>query len=1096
VDFRILGPVEVWDGARQLDVGGPKPRAVLAALLLHANRVVSTDRLIDDLWGEAPPTTARNVLHSHLSRVRQALQAGRDPTAATPALLTRQGGYMLRIDSSQLDLDRFQEAIELARQAMAAGDASGAAGRLRDALALWRGPALADVASESLRQTTAPRLDEAYLVALEERLDADLALGRHAELVGELEALVASHPHRERLRRQLMLALYRSGRPAEALEAYRRARSRLVEEFGLEPSQALQQLERAILLADPALDPPSSLPADGRDRLRAAPLPGPCQLPPDIDDFTGREAALAELESLLEGDRAAAVVISAIAGKAGVGKTALAVRVAYRLRPRFPGGQLYVNLRGAGSQALDPTDVLAGFLRALGVESTAIADSLDERSRQFRVRLADDRVLVVLDNAASEAQVRPLLPGGRSCAVLITSRVGLRGLEAAHPLTLDVLDPDQAMTLLATLAGPARVADEPDAAQAIVRLCGFLPLAVRIAGARLQSRPQWRLALLAERLSDGRRRLDELKTGDLEVRASVAIGYHGRGEQERRLFRLLGLLEAPSFPAWVAASLLDGEPPEADELLERLVDAQLVETAGEDQVGQQRYRLHDLVRLFARERLYEEESALEQLASLERMLRALTLLAEHAGTLLVPSGLDSYGIDPGRRELLEHAALIAAERDPAGWFEAERTGMVVGVRQACEAGLWELSWRLAIALGGFFELGAHWDEWRRTHLLALTATRRAGRRDEEARVLARLGDMYDHRLRWHKSIRYFHQSARAFRETANWLGELQILVVLAEVELRLGRMPAAAELLERSLAGLGELPLPGWKALALFYLSELHAYQGRYDAALDGLEQSLALFRMIRDLGWEAAVLRRLGEARAAQGNFQAAFDHLEQSLALVHAVGDRHGEAYVLLSTGEVRRRQGHLGAAADVLERSLALARAGSDRNAEAQALLILGDVRREQGRLDEAAGYLQFSRTTFHDLPYLHMEGRALDRLGLVLAEQGDPEMARASWRLALAIFAELGMPEAAAVAARLGDVHPLQAADGQGQGGQGDQGGQDGGADRAQPGLQAEAAAVEDGGEHALGVAADGQRGRRGGDRDHRPLPEQGVGQADQ
>jgi DNA-binding SARP family transcriptional activator/tetratricopeptide (TPR) repeat protein len=1091
VEFRILGPVEVRDGTRPLDVGGPKRRAVLAALLLHANRVVSAEQLIDDLWGDAPPSTARTALHNHVSRLRQALQVGGDTAPPTPVLITRQGGYLLRVGAGELDLDRFQEATEAARQAMTAGDPAGAAERLRAALALWQGPALADIASESLRRTVAPRLEEARLVALEERLDADLALGRHNDLVGELEALVAVHPDRESPRRQLMLALYRSGRPAAALAVYRTGRTTLVEEFGLEPSLTMQRLERAILLADPALDP-GPLPAADGDR----PRPAPCQLPPDIDDFTGREGALAELESLLEGDRAAAVVISAIAGKAGVGKTALAVRLAYRLRPRFPGGQLYVNLRGAETQPVDPADVLAGFLRALGVDSAAIADGVDERSRQFRTLLADDRVLVVLDNAASEAQVRPLLPGGRRCAVLITSRVGLRGLEAAHPLTLDVLDPDQAVTLLAKLAGPARVAAEPDAAQAIVRLCGFLPLAVRIAGARLQSRPLWRLGLLAGRLADERRRLDELRTGDLEVRASVALSYQGRDEQERRLFRLLGLLDAPSFPAWVAASLLDAGPPEAEELLERLVDAQLAEPAGEDQAGQQRYRLHDLLRVFARERLESEEPPPGRLAALERVLRASMLVAEQAQTLLTPSGLNTYGRDPARRGRVEHPALTAAERDPASWFEAEHASLVAAVRQAYEAGLWEPGWRLALALGGFFELRALWDDWRHTHMLALRAARRADDREGHAHVLARLGDLCNYRHRLHGSVRYLEASARAFRQAGNRLGELQSLTVLAEVELRLGLPHAAAGRLERSLAGLREQQLPGWEALALFYLGDLHTEQGRSGAARDCLERSLALFRKVNDVGWEAAVLRRLGQARAAQGHLQVAVDHLERSLRLVRAIGDRHGEAYVLLSIAELHRQQGNLGAAIGSLEFSLALARAAGDRYAEAQVLLLLGGVRREQGHLDEAAGYLESSLASFRDLRYRFQEVRALDGLGLVLAAKGEPAAARSAWRQALGIFRELGMPEAAAVAARLGDVHPLQAADGQEQGGHGDHGGQDGGADRSQPGLQAEAGAAQDGREHAFGVAADGQRRRRGRHRHDRPLPQQGVGQAHQ
>jgi DNA-binding SARP family transcriptional activator/tetratricopeptide (TPR) repeat protein len=1085
----------VRDGAqRRLDLGGAKPRWLLSVLLVHANQVVSTDRLIDELWGEAAPSTARNVLQCHVSRLRRVLHAGRGGAGPDEVLTTRPPGYLLRVEAGQLDLHRFEELVGQARRASAERDLPRAAERLRAALALWRGPALAD-ASETLRRTAGARMEEARLVALEERLDVELALGRHADLVGELEALVAAHPDRERLRGQLMLALYRSGRPAEALEAYRTGRRRLVEEFGIEPGPALQRLERDILLSDPALDLGPPPPAGDRNRLPAPP-PGPCQLPPDIGDFTGREAALAELEFLLTGDRTAGIVISAVAGKAGVGKTALAVRLAHRLRPHFPGGQLYANLRGAGSQALNPADVLAGFLRALGVERTAIADGLDERSCQFRARLADDRVLVLLDDAAGEAQVRPLLPGGQGCAALITSRVGLRGLEAAHPLALDVLDPDQAVTLLAKLAGPARVAAEPDAAREIARLCGFLPLAVRIAGARLQSRPHWRLAVLAGRLADERRRLDELRTGDLEVRASVALSYHGRGNEERRLFRLLGLLDAPSFPAWVAATLLDAEPMGAEELLECLVDAQLVEEAGEDQAGQQRYRLHDLLRAFARERLEDEESAPARLAALERVIRAWTLLAEHADSLLVPSGINSFGGAPRRHGRLEHPAVGSVEQDPASWYEAERTSLVAAVRQACEADLEELGGRLALALEGFFQLRSYWDDWQHTHMMALTAARRAGDRDRQARILTGLADLHNIRHRLDDSVRCIQESLQAFQETGNRQGELQSLVVLAEVEMRLGHLRAAIGRLERSLAGFEELHLLGWQALALFYLGWIHQQQGRADAALDCLERSLELFSTVNDRSWVAAVLNKLGELHTAQGNLQAAVDHLERSLALVRAVGDRAGEAYLLLSTGEVQRRLGRHGAAADCFEQSLALARATRESCAEALVLLTLGEIRRERGRFDEASDYLESSLATFRDLRRRDLEARVLEGLGDLHAARGDPASACAAWRLALVIFSELGMPQAELVAARLGDVHPLQAADGQGQGGHGDQGGQDGGADRAQPGVQAQAAAVQDGGEYALGVAADGQRGGRGGDRDHRSLPEQGVGQADE
>jgi DNA-binding SARP family transcriptional activator len=1012
MEFRILGPVEVWDGAQRLALGGSKPRALLAVLLVHANQVVSTERLIDQLWGEAPPSTARNLVQVYVSRLRQALHRRPRQVAQGSMLVTRPSGYLLRVEPGELDLHCFEDLTAEARRAAADGDLERAAERWCAALALWRGPALAGAASEVLQRTAAPRLEEARMVALEERLEIDLRRGRHAELIGELEALIASYPGRERLRHQLMLALYRSGRRAEALTVYRNTRQRLVEELGLEPSPTLQELERAILRADPALGP--ALPT--ADATLDTPR-GPCQLPPDIDDFTGRQAAVAQVQQLLEGEHATAIVISAIAGKAGVGKTALAVRVAHELRPRFADGQLYVNLRGAEAQALDPADVLAGFLRALGVQGAVIPEGLEERGWLYRSRLADRRVLVVLDNAGSEAQVRPLLPGSHGCAVLVTSRVRLSGLEAAHALTLDVLEADQAVALLARLAGAGRVAAEPEAAHQIVRLCGWLPLAVRIAGARLAGRPHWRLAVLAERLADEQRRLDELVTGDLEVRASVALSYRGRSQQERRLYCRLGLLAAPSFPAWVAAALLEIEPAEAGRLLERLVDAQLVEAAGQDQAGQLRYRLHDLLRLFARERLQDEEPTEAQRVSLERVLQTYLALAEQADALLEPSGVNHYGGDPARGPC-DHPAATLVERDPLGWLEAEHASLVAAVDQGCGADIGEPGWRLATALVSFFGARARWDDWQHTHTMALAAARRMSDRDAEGRVLGSLADLYVARNRFDEASCCLEQSLAAFRETGNRRGELQSLAGLGAIDRRQGRFNGAVTRLEQSLSGFRELGWRSGEAEALFELGETYREQGRLDAAVICLEESLRLMRAVDDRLWQAPILRGLGLTHCAQGRFGEARACLEQSLALTGASGDQHGEAYVLQGLGEVHRIQGCLEDAGTCLEQGLTLARATGDRVAEAYVVYSLGEVRRQQGRLQEAAGYLEWSLAVFCEHGLRHWEARALTSQGRLLVAKGEQTAASTAWHSALAIFHELDMPQAAEVTALLG------------------------------------------------------------------------------
>jgi DNA-binding SARP family transcriptional activator/tetratricopeptide (TPR) repeat protein len=1013
MQFRLLGPLEVWDGDERLDLGGAKQRALLALLLLNANRIVRRTQVIDWLWDMQPPRTAGDLVLEYVSRLRRALRRCiGEPSAQR--LRTQSSGYVLQVEPGELDLERFERLVDQAQQAMAAGELELAAGRLRQALGLWRGLALANLPPTLAVDAESGRLEEARMAALEERLELDLRLGQHAYLVGELETLVASNPNRECLRRQLMLALYRSGRKAEALTVYRDTRQQLVEELGLEPSLALQQLERAILRADPALEPglltAAATPGD------PGPPRGPCQLPPDIDDFTGRQAAVAEVQQLLEEKRTTAIVISAIAGKAGVGKTALAVHLAHRLRTRFADGQLYVNLRGAEAQALDPAEVLAGFLRALGVEGMMIADGLEERVRQYRSQLADRRVLVVLDNAAAEAQVRPLLPASPGCAVLVTNRVSLSGLEAAHPLTLDVLEAGQAVALLAKLAGPGRVAAEPEAAAAIVRLCGWLPLAVRIAGARLASRPQWRLALLAERLADERRRLDELKAGDLEVRASVALSYQGRGEQERRLFRLLGLLDAPSVPAWVAATLLEVELAEAERLMEGLVDAQLVEVAGQDQAGQLRYRLHDLLRVYARERLQLEEPTAAQRASLEQLLQTYLALAEQADALLEPSGINHYGGDPARGPR-DHPAAAIVERDPLRWLEAEHASLVAAVDQGCDADIGEPTWRLATALVSFFGARAHWDNWQHTHTMALAAAGRMSDRDAQGRLLGSLADLYTARSRFEEASSCLQQSLVAFRETGNRLGELQSLSALGGIDRRQGRFGDAVARLEQSLSGFRELGRESGEAEVLFDLGEVHREQGRLDAAVVCLEQCLTVMRAVGDRLCEAPFLRSLGLIHSAQGRFGEAIACLEQSLALTRTSGDQPGEGRVLQSLGEVHRMQGCLEDAGICLEQSLALARATGVHAAEAYASYGLGEVRRQQGRLEEAASCLEWSLAVFRERGLRPWEARALDSLGMLLAAKGDSIGACRVWRSTLAIFRELGMPEATEVAARL-------------------------------------------------------------------------------
>ncbi|MFI0447463.1 BTAD domain-containing putative transcriptional regulator [Actinomadura sp. 6N118] len=604
----VLGPLLAAVDGEAVRLGAAKQRALLASLALGAGAPVPYHRLMDCVWGQEPPASARTTLHSYVRRLRLRLDSQR-----THFIRSVPGGYRLDVRTVQLDLLRFRELTAEAAERAKSGDVPGEAERLRGALALWRGPVLADVASETLHREDVPRLTEERLGAHERRIDAELRLGRLCGVVAELRELTAEHPLRERFWAQLVIALHGSGRTAEALAAYRFARQRLVEELGLDPGEQLRRLESAILRGQTGPDMVSEAvgPVIAETTSVVAPVPAappmiPRRLPPGIGVVVGRDEEIGILrETLRPAPGAGATVpIALVTGRAGVGTSALAVHAAHLVAEDFPDGQLYIDLRMCGT---DPGRVLVRLLRSLGVKRERIPDDLDERTGTYRDIVSGRRILVVLDNAMDEPQVRPLLPGTSSCAVLVTSQARLGGLDTARLLELDVLAPREAVELLRRVLGPERVAGERAAANEIVRLCGGLPLAVRIAAARLVTKPHWRLADMAARLRDESGRLDELVHGGLEVRARLAHGYGGLDDPAKTMFRRVGLLKAPEFGIRSAAGVTGMNEADAEAALERLVDARLVDARLVDAAcpsasGETRYRLPDLVRLFAYER--------------------------------------------------------------------------------------------------------------------------------------------------------------------------------------------------------------------------------------------------------------------------------------------------------------------------------------------------------------------------------------------------------------------------------------------------------------------------------------------------------------
>ncbi|WJY37032.1 BTAD domain-containing putative transcriptional regulator [Streptomyces sp. P9-2B-2] len=656
--FQVLGPVRAWRGDRPLPLGPPQQRAVLAMLLLHAGRPVAVPQLVDALWDERPPPRAVGTVRTYISRLRGLLEPERAPRQHAQLLLSSGGGYALRVPGEALDAARFEECLATARRLRRAGDTAGAYEQLRGVLALPEGVALAGLPGP-YAQRQRDRLTELCVTAQEELFDCGLELGGQAGPPGDsiagLRAFAAEHPLRERTQALVVLALHRAGRRAEALGVYAATRRTLDAELGTGPGAELRAVYGELRegggsygRAGPGTGRPGTGPGAGRGTgpgpgrasgptpnapQIAPPSPVPAQLPPDIADFTGRTAAVADLASALRGAAGGrAPVVATLSGLGGVGKTALALHVAHSVRACFPDGQLYVDLQGTGRAPADSGAVLTHFLRALGVAASAVPDGLEQKSALYRSLIADRRVLVLLDNARDSAQVRPLLPGAPGCAVLVTGRTRTLALPGAGRVDVEVLDEAEALALLGAIVGAERAAAEPEAARELVAVCGGLPLAVRIAAARLASRPGWTLADLVARLSE-RRRLDELRVGDLGVEATFRAGYEALGPGLAHAFRALALGSLPTFCRAAAAALLDTTDDAAEAAVEALVDAGLVEAHGED-----RYRYHDLVGLFARRLGERHESPAERAAAQHRCFDHVRATVLTAARLIRPHG--------------------------------------------------------------------------------------------------------------------------------------------------------------------------------------------------------------------------------------------------------------------------------------------------------------------------------------------------------------------------------------------------------------------------------------------------------------------------
>nr|WP_107905953.1 BTAD domain-containing putative transcriptional regulator [Streptomyces chartreusis] len=914
--FGVLGPVRAWRGEEQLATGSPQQRALLAALLLREGRTATAAELIDAVWGEEPPSQALAALRTYASRLRKILDAG--------VLVSESGGYAVRgLPEGALDLGVAQELAAEAEKARGAGDLCQAREALARALALWDGEVLAGVPGP-YAEAQRVRLEEWRLQLLESRLDMDLEQGCHAEAVSELTALTAEHPLRERLRELLMLALYRSGRQAEALAVYADTRRLLADELGVDPRPGLKELQQRILQADPALAEPSALAAEP-----AAVAVRPAQLPATVPDFTGRASFVSELGEVLASAEGRVMAVSALAGIGGVGKTTLAVHVAHQARSAFPDGQLYVDLQGAGPRAAEPETVLGSFLRALGTADSAIPDSLEERAALYRSVLDGRRVLVLLDNARDAAQVRPLLPGTEGCAALVTSRVRMVDLAGAHLVDLDVMSPDEALSLFTKIVGEERVASERKAALDVVAACGFLPLAIRIAASRLAARRTWTVSVLAAKLADERRRLDELQAGDLAVKATFELGYGAMDPAQARAFRLLGLADGPDISLAAAAAVLDLPLDETEDLLEALVDTSLLESAAPG-----RYRYHDLVRLYARacaER--DEQPPSEREAALSRLLDFY--LATAAGVYAIERPGDRLvdHLEPTEREGLRFGEGTAA----LDWLYTEGESLLACVRQSVATNRLRRGVDLLWAAKDLAESGANARQYEATAVAVCEATKAAGDTRAEGRarttltnvllVSGRIQQAADearlamdraataqdvaagswaandrglislHQHRYADGKVFFDQAIEGWTAAGNQSGAATTLFNLSRAHLAMGNVTKAVDIAQHGLTLLAALGRTMRLANGHYALGMALTKAGRHTDALDQFGEALTIFADHRQRLWEGTTHFRVAEAHiAARRPAQAAL-HAEQALAIGCIGGDRmRGNVLTLL--------------------------------------------------------------------------------------------------------------------------------------------------------------------------------------------------------
>ncbi|HEX5291964.1 MAG TPA: BTAD domain-containing putative transcriptional regulator [Streptosporangiaceae bacterium] len=1042
--YGLLGSLSVRRDGIAVPVPPGQQRVLLAALLLRAGRAVSGDELALVLWGDAPLASVRLSLQNCVMRLRRSLGAG------AAAVVTEPGGYRIDVAPDAVDVARFEAALDAGRAAARAGSWAEAARVLADGLALWRGEPLSGVGSDVLTERERPRLAELRVQALEARIEADLHLGRHADVIVEVRALAAADPLRERLHALLMTALYRDGQQAGALAAYRAARQVLIEELGAEPGPELQRLHGQILAGGPVLAGAAGGAAGPAER---SPAEERYSLPPDTAAFTGRDAEVAAITAAVTAGHGGVVAIRAIDGMPGVGKTTLAVRAAHLLRDRFPDRQLFIDLRGhtPGQDPLAPEDALAGLLAATGVDPRYLPADLPGRAALWRDRMAGQRAVLVLDNAASSAQAAPLLPGGDQCLVLVTSRRHLADLPGAvTPLLVQTLRPEQARAMFVRLAPRAEASRAGELAE-LAELAGFLPLAISLLARVYNRHAAWSLADLA---AETRASLLTLAAETDSVAAAFEVSYQHLDPDQRQFFRRLGLHPGTTTDTYAAAALAGVSPAEAARLLDGLHGEGLL-----TETGYRRYGMHDLIRRYAAER-----AAADPAAERDRAVGALldyyeqaaaaaqAQLGRHAPVLPAPPG--SSPPAPARSIPAAAAPVLADSVAALAWARAERASLLACVDYASRAGDRARLAGLTAGLAALLHHDGPWAEAITRHGAAAAAAGQLGDRTAQAGALREQGNLRRLTGDFAGAAADVDAAMASYCEAGSRLGRAAALNDRGAIRLSAGDLPAATADLAASLASFrdladrrgeasaqhdlgaallasGDYPA-GMAALtqaqaifrslgdqlgqasALFYLGDARRVTGDYPAATETLAQALAMFRELGIRRGQASALGNLGAVRQLTGEYPQAARDLEEALGIFHDLGNHVGQAFTLIHVGAVRRLTGDYPGAAGALRQALSISRTVGSQYCQGTALMELAAVRRLAGDLAEAGRVLEEARVILADFGDPGTEAEALNESGLLHRARGELGPAADYHRQALELARGIGSPRDEATA----------------------------------------------------------------------------------